>query len=112
VTSSSNVSRPAWWPTKEQKERADKACADAQAATETSTTQPTRAFAVGKPVGSGHTWGEVASGDRFHLPHGETIVVKSRTKHYVSFHGDRPIDGNINPIHTLHPDAIYLGAAA
>jgi hypothetical protein len=38
VTSSKNVSRPAWWPTQEQKERADKACADAQAATATTST--------------------------------------------------------------------------
>jgi hypothetical protein len=39
MSSSNNVSRPAWWPTEEQKERADKACADAQAATTRTVTE-------------------------------------------------------------------------
>lgn len=69
-------------------------------------------FEVGAPVGPGWTWGQTSPGDRFALPHGEVVRVKSHTKRHVTFYGDRPIDQSISPLQNLHSGAVYLGATA
>jgi hypothetical protein len=69
-------------------------------------------FIPGEVVGPGRVWGEVRPGDTFTLPSGHRLVVKSRTKRYVTFHGQRTIDSNINIVHDIHPSAIYHGTNA
>jgi hypothetical protein len=77
-----------------------------------SSTETSATFEVGALVGPERTWGQTSPGDRFALPHGEVVKVKSHTKRHVTFHGDRPIDQNISPLQNLHPGAVYLGATS